>query len=301
MLSIGQQLAQARHARGITPEEAAFHTRIPVALVRDLENDDLSHFANITYARGFLKIYSRYLDVDISDYLSQLNISNFAKAAGREYVETAKTTRNLPTAVFTDSGRPRRMRLCLLAAIILGIAGFFVWLSRTDKESVNKPALSPEQVTNAPGTSPEPPSVTISPVPASSNTKPSETTVPPGEPAANPEIRPIVGPVEPTDAAGPISPIDPTPDAPPPPEPEPVPRVPPNPAASSPDSATSAATPAPASSTEPKPTAKLTTKPPTKPSTKPEPATKPAPRRPAVKATSPAARPPKAVPVSEEE
>ena len=133
MSSIGKQLAGARLARKLSIEDVAFQTRIPAGRLRDLENDDLSRFANLIYARGFLKIYSRFLDLDISVYLDQFNTSEFSHASGHEYVQTARATHNLPTAVFADYGRSRRPGLYFLITVVAGAVGFYLWSTRGDK------------------------------------------------------------------------------------------------------------------------------------------------------------------------
>ncbi len=175
MPSIGQQLSLARKARDLTAEDVAFHTRIPAARVRDLENDDLSKFANLTYARGFLKIYSQFLELDISDYLSQFSSEDFATASGHEYIQTANATHNLPPAVFTDHGRARSPGLYILILAAVAGAGVFWWNNRgTNLESQSKgqrPSLEAEK-TKSP-----PPLPVPAPPPEANPAKPPKATV----------------------------------------------------------------------------------------------------------------------------
>jgi cytoskeletal protein RodZ len=178
MPSIGQQLSHARKARDLTPEDVAFHTRIPANRVRDLENDDLSKFANLTYARGFLKIYSRFLDLDISDYLDQFSSADFATASGHEYVQTANATHNLPQAVFTDYGRARSPGLYILIVALLAGGGIFWWSNRggnTDNQSPGPPSNPPPASNPQTASNPKPPPV---PVPV----EPSPEVTPPVKP-----------------------------------------------------------------------------------------------------------------------
>ncbi|HEX2751179.1 MAG TPA: helix-turn-helix domain-containing protein [Verrucomicrobiales bacterium] len=179
MPSIGQQLSFARKARDLTAEDVAFHTRIPAARVRDMENDDLSRFANLTYARGFLKIYSRFLEVDISDYLSQFSSEDLATASGHEYVQTANATHNLPPAVFTDQGRARSPGLYILILAGLAGAGVFWWSNRgTNSESQSQGQRpSPEaEVKKSPAPLPVPVPAPAPP-PEASPAKPPKATV----------------------------------------------------------------------------------------------------------------------------
>lgn len=156
MFSIGQQLSSARENRELTIEDVAFHTRIPAARLRDLENDDLSRFANLTYARGFLKIYSRFLELDISDYLDQFSSAQFASASGHEYVQMANATQNLPAAVITDYGQARRPGLYILIAAILIAGGILWWNNRGGSpEESHGPPPSPPAANPPSATSPK--------------------------------------------------------------------------------------------------------------------------------------------------
>jgi cytoskeleton protein RodZ len=153
MRTIGQQFQSARKERGLSIEDVTFHTRIPAARVKDMENDDLSRFANLTYARGFLKLYAAYLELDLSDYLGQFRTEDFAHASGHEYVQTANATNNLPTAVAVDQARSRRPGTYLLGLAML-TAGVIVWMNHTPDEKDG--GQEPATVMPAPE-SPEPP------------------------------------------------------------------------------------------------------------------------------------------------
>lgn len=197
MVTIGQQLKIARNERGLTIEDVAFQTRIPAARVRDLEGDDLSKFANLTYARGFLKLYGEFLELDLSDYLSQFRTEEFAHASGHEYVQTAQATRNLPAAVFLDYGRAQRPGLYLLAAAAL-TAGAVIWWNRgaDEKEGAvaEKPqpaALEPDKPEVLAETSPVTPpapgaSVPVEPAPAAPVPEASPATL-----SAAPAVEPM--------------------------------------------------------------------------------------------------------------
>jgi cytoskeletal protein RodZ len=195
MATIGQQLKIARNERGLTIEDVAFQTRIPAGRVRDLEGDDLSKFANLTYARGFLKLYGEFLELDLSDYLSQFRTEEFAHASGHEYVQTAQATGNLPAAVFLDHGRARRPGLYLLAAAALA-AGAVVWWNKGDdaKEAEKAEAAKPapaEPDKPAAVAKPVTPPVAAAPLP---EPVPAVEPVTVDEPATAPPVEPAPKP-----------------------------------------------------------------------------------------------------------
>jgi cytoskeletal protein RodZ len=184
MPSIGQQLSLARKGRDLTIEDVAFHTRIPPGRLRDMENDDLSKFANLTYARGFLQIYSRFLELDISEYLNQFSSAEFATASGHEYVQTANATQNLPAAVITDYGRARHPGLYLLIVAAAAAGGVVWWSNRagtqenkeTGRERRSEPATAPASspTVSAPKPPPPVPAAVPAPVDNSASAPPSK-------------------------------------------------------------------------------------------------------------------------------
>jgi len=77
-LQIGKTLRTTREERQLAVEDAAHQTRIPVKIIRALENDDYSVFSSSTYARSYLSQYSRYLEIDPSPWLDAFEPAEFA-------------------------------------------------------------------------------------------------------------------------------------------------------------------------------------------------------------------------------
>src|SRR5881392_2129040 len=61
---IGKKFEEARRARNLTLDEAARMTKIRPARLAEIEADDFSQFPSLAYAKGFLLIYGKFLDVD---------------------------------------------------------------------------------------------------------------------------------------------------------------------------------------------------------------------------------------------
>jgi transcriptional regulator with XRE-family HTH domain len=64
MGTLGQYLRSAREARGIDLHEAAQQTRIGIAYLKALEEEDFSKLPGEVFVRGFLKNYGKYLQLE---------------------------------------------------------------------------------------------------------------------------------------------------------------------------------------------------------------------------------------------
>lgn len=82
----GIQLRTAREERGLTVLDAAHETRIPPQRLIWLEQDNFAAFGSLTYARSFLKIYSQYLGVDVSELLAELPTSRLGGPSDYRYL-----------------------------------------------------------------------------------------------------------------------------------------------------------------------------------------------------------------------
>jgi cytoskeletal protein RodZ len=71
--SVGQQLKSARQQKGWTLEFAARQTRIRRDQIEWLEEDDFGRFPSLSYAKGFVRIYSRALGLNDRRLLSVIN------------------------------------------------------------------------------------------------------------------------------------------------------------------------------------------------------------------------------------
>ena len=65
--SPGAVLKRCREYHDITLEEASQTTKIGIYYLKSLEEDRISGFANLTYLKGFLRIYSVYLGLNPDD------------------------------------------------------------------------------------------------------------------------------------------------------------------------------------------------------------------------------------------
>ena len=67
--TIGARLRQARELRRITLQQASETTRVRIHYLQALESDDYSAIPSAAQARGFLRLYSEFLGLDLSNLL----------------------------------------------------------------------------------------------------------------------------------------------------------------------------------------------------------------------------------------
>jgi len=148
--SVGRQLHRARIAQGIPLEQAAKDTRIRPERIIDLENDDYGNFPNLTYAKGFLVIYSKYLSVDVSDFTRSFDTGNvvgvddyaYLRSERDEFQQQVQVQRKSPAA-------PAMILSVLLVLCVLTVTGMFVW-STAQRLGLAGPPLSPIASNDAP-------------------------------------------------------------------------------------------------------------------------------------------------------
>lgn len=127
--SAGSKLRQARLAKQISVEEASRVTRIRPDRLIDLEEDNYSNFPSMTYAKGFLHIYARYLGVDVREYAEHLHAPNPVSTDDYEYLNAAASPAHPSSGRHPYHFAPRRKRTLLpvivfallITAVMLGV------------------------------------------------------------------------------------------------------------------------------------------------------------------------------------
>jgi cytoskeletal protein RodZ len=82
--TIGHQLKKEREHRNLTLEQAAEATRIRQAYLRALEADDFSAIPSPVQARGFLRNYAQYLNLDLDQIVEGLRATHPEQKPGTE-------------------------------------------------------------------------------------------------------------------------------------------------------------------------------------------------------------------------
>jgi cytoskeletal protein RodZ len=169
--TVGKKLNQARLKRGLTIDEAAHATKLRPDKIAALEADDYSRFANNIYAKGFLQIYARFLNVDVSDFARTLDNANPISVSDYQYLSNAPTPRRETTHVQREERKPPSLAPLLVFVVIIAIGLGASWvymkaqqISQVDKEV--KTTQTTEDVTTTHVATPAPPSPVLAPAPA---------------------------------------------------------------------------------------------------------------------------------------
>ncbi|MGF1531458.1 MAG: helix-turn-helix domain-containing protein [Puniceicoccaceae bacterium] len=75
MHSLGKRLEEARKALGVSLREASEATKIRASYLASFENDDFEIPLPDIYRRGFLKLYARYLKMDVDEVGKEIRVA----------------------------------------------------------------------------------------------------------------------------------------------------------------------------------------------------------------------------------
>jgi cytoskeletal protein RodZ len=201
---LGKKFQEARRARNLTLDEAARMTKIRPARLTEIEADDFSQFPSLAYAKGFLLIYGKFLDVDVTPYLDAFEDSERVTVDGYSYLQENRPEKPVSAPVVprrpVTSGRGDRVSpMPLIIGIVVLVFGFLLM-----KLVLNVQRLAPEkeqhtaQVSpSAPSVSPAATQVSQSNVAAASSVATTPTTVGERTTAPNPVAAAAVMPKEP--------------------------------------------------------------------------------------------------------
>ena len=145
--SVGKRLSKARLKRGLSVDEAAHATRLRPDKIVALENDDYSLFASNVYARGFLQIYGRFLNVDVAEFASTLEGAGSISIEDYQYLNSGAPARREErvTAPIRTSRRGPGLGALVLFLLLVGavVSGFYFYVSWQRIEPVAKKEATP--------------------------------------------------------------------------------------------------------------------------------------------------------------
>src|SRR5437868_13810275 len=125
---LGRKFQEARKARNLSLEEAARVTRIRQSRLVEIEADDFSNFPSLAYAKGFLQIYGKFLDVDVSPYLDAFETSGHLTVDGYSYLQDAPAHKAPRTPAPRRNENARPSLVSFLLGLVILVAG--LWFLR---------------------------------------------------------------------------------------------------------------------------------------------------------------------------
>jgi cytoskeleton protein RodZ len=185
---LGKKFQEARRARDLTLDEAARMTKIRPARLAEIEADDFSQFPSLAYAKGFLLIYGKFLDVDVTPYLDAFEDSERVTVDGYSYLQDNPPPKPVSAPVVrrrAAASRDRVSPMPLIVGVLVLVIGFLAM-----KFILNLQRLAPGRAEPAAQISPgaaSTPSSTIPP-PATAETPASNVA---SAPATTPSVSPV--------------------------------------------------------------------------------------------------------------
>jgi len=128
---LGKKFEEARLARKLTLDEAARMTKIRPQRLAEIEADDFSQFPSLAYAKGFLLIYGKFLDVDVTPYLDAFEDPESVTVDGYSYLQENERAKPVSAPVVRRRSRPvatggsnRVSPMPLIVGIVVLVVGF---------------------------------------------------------------------------------------------------------------------------------------------------------------------------------
>ncbi len=149
--SVGERLARAREAAGLSIADLAATTRIPARHLQSIEAGDFAALPGRSYAVGFAKTFARAVGEDEGAV---------ASAVAADYAAAAPQDDSSAPPAFTpgDPARVPSSRFAWAAAVALAVvgAGGFVWWQNNHAASDALPSLLPVETPAPVASTPDP-------------------------------------------------------------------------------------------------------------------------------------------------
>jgi len=191
---LGKKFQEARRARDLTLDEAARMTKIRPARLAEIEADDFSQFPSLAYAKGFLVIYGKFLDVDVTPYLDAFEDSERVTVDGYSYLQDNPPPKPVSAPVVrrrSPGSRDRVSPMPLIVGVFVLVIGFLAM-----KFILNLQRLAPGRAEPAAQISPS-----VASTPSSNAPPPAIAETPASNVASGPATAPSVSPVPTTPKA----------------------------------------------------------------------------------------------------
>lgn len=138
MKEIGEKLKDARDNIGISLEEAAEDLKVLPSQIETIENGEMDKFKDVFSVKYFIRDYAKYLGLKyedlvdefneyLFDYTSKLSIDDIKNAKKKEVKKEEPKISSPYTLEPKEPYRIPSFIYVLIALILLGIVGYFVY------------------------------------------------------------------------------------------------------------------------------------------------------------------------------
>src|ERR1043165_3330850 len=124
-VALGERLKRAREAKGMSLDDVANRTRIPIRHLQNIEREDWDALPAVTYAIGFVRNYANAVGLDGATLARELRDDIGGpthRAAAPEYYAEADPAR-VP---------PKSLAIAVAIAAALLIGAYLLWRSKMD-------------------------------------------------------------------------------------------------------------------------------------------------------------------------
>src|SRR3977135_1315762 len=94
-------------------------TKIRPSRLAEIEADDFSKFPSLAYAKGFLLIYGKFLNVDVTPYMEAFETSDQVTVDGYSYLQDNPAPK--PRRVDVVPRRPAASNKSSLLPLVIGL------------------------------------------------------------------------------------------------------------------------------------------------------------------------------------
>ena len=168
-MSVGEDLAHAREARGMSVEDISAQTRIRAGLIRAIEADDFGPCGGAVYARGHLRNIARAVGIDPEPLVAEFDSTHVEEIPP---VPVAGQPTDAEIVARAERHRPNwtaAMAAALVAICVLAAYGLFAHNggpSRPTAGSGGTPVTTPTPSTPASTAPASPPQSAVAAVPS---------------------------------------------------------------------------------------------------------------------------------------
>ena len=200
LLGIGEDLKRIREEKGLSIYDVERDTKIKATFIEAIEKEAFDKIPGRVYVKGFIKNYAKYLGVDYTGYLQEIN-KLFQEGNHKEDIlANSKPQLVRPVKKNNFSGQIIKGLLIILLIAALGFGGmkgYEYFLSmKSDQPAVSEVTPDPQpqpqpQVEPQPEPKPEPapePQVPAEPAP--------QTQTEPQSPASEEPVKPVAEKIE---------------------------------------------------------------------------------------------------------